>query len=214
MSSPSATETGKPSTAYPVQIEDIGPTLNTTIVHSWYLARSVNCFETYRPRAARSSTHLLHHTAPWPTTFRNALRKGGLNQPLVAVPTDYPRTFFLVGQFSHLHQVSAAYNRYANVVRSRIANLPTINVSESAPLVSFAINLSESKTLYRQMQNENNRLYDTTFAGKRYFLETLISAAKTIIEHITTHVPAHPLVAEHETITALLRLSTTMPQQQ
>ena len=115
------------------------------------------------------------------------------------------RPFFLV---------SDAHRRSANVGRSRIADLAAINVYKSAPLASFAINLSESTTFYRQLLNEHNRLCDTTFAAKRYFLESLIYPANTIIERIVTHAPIHPLVAEYEIVTALLSLSATMTQKQ
>lgn len=153
-------------------------------------------------------------TAPLrgPQHFRNALRKGGLNQPLLVVPTDDPRTFFLVGQPSHLQQVNAVYSRYANIVRNRIPNLPTITVSEPATLVSFASILPQSTALYRHELNKHNRLCDTTFGAKCFFLETLITGANAIIELITEHAPSHPLVAEHKRITEILNSSTPPSQ--
>ena len=177
-------------------------------------------------RALRTATRMVGHerhkaariktSSPLrgPQHFRNALREGGLLQPVVVVPTDDACTFFLIGQPSHLARVQDAYARYVSIIRARMPNMPTIEVSELGDLHWFASTIPEHEEMYRQVSNERLRLDSTTFGAKRFFMQTLLDEASSIIRKLSTLNSQHPMIRRHADTLAILNQTSAQTEQQ
>ena len=110
-----------------------------------------------------------------PRAFRDALNIGGLQGPVVVIPTSDPRTLFVLGEPNTLKTANQAYSQFQRIPQSRGIHTPTATFSLIEEPDAFFTSASSVRLILQDTNQERIRLTSPNiqWRPKRFFLKSL-----------------------------------------